>query len=44
VFEQKQDIADLFFFAERDQLLLQAEACGVVDGAELDDRDHFVIG
>ena len=37
VFEQEKDVADLFFFAQGDQLLLQAEAGGVVDGAELDD-------
>jgi hypothetical protein len=36
MFEQKQDIADLLFFAQVDQLLLQAQAGGVVNGAELD--------
>jgi len=36
MFEQEEDIAYLFFFAERDQLLLQSEACGVVDCTELD--------
>ena len=41
VFEQEQDIADLFFFAQRDQLLLQAQAGGVVDGAELDEEIKF---
>ena len=28
------------FFAQIDQALLQAQAGGVVDGAELEDRDH----
>jgi hypothetical protein len=36
VLEQKQDVANLFFFSEIDQLLLQAQAGGVVNGAELD--------
>jgi hypothetical protein len=37
VFKQEEDVADFFFFAEGDELLLQAEARGIVDGAELDD-------
>jgi hypothetical protein len=40
MFKQEQDVAYLFFFAERYELLLQAEARGVVDGAELDDGDQ----
>jgi hypothetical protein len=44
MFEQEKNVAHVFFFAESDQLLLQAQTCGIVDGAELDDRDHFVIG
>jgi hypothetical protein len=36
MFQQDQDIADLLFFAQVDQLLLQAQAGGVFDGAELD--------
>jgi hypothetical protein len=40
VFEQEQDIADLLFFAQRDQLLLQAQARGVVECPELDDGNH----
>ena len=43
VFEQEQDVADFFFFAQGDELLLQAQAGGVVDGAELDDRDQILI-
>jgi hypothetical protein len=35
MFEQKEDVGYLFFFAERDQLLLQSQARGVVDCAEL---------
>jgi hypothetical protein len=40
VFEQEQNIADLFFFTQGNELLLQEEASGVVDGAELDDGDQ----
>jgi hypothetical protein len=36
VFKQQKYVADFFFFAQGDQLLLQAEAGGVVDSAELD--------
>jgi hypothetical protein len=36
VLEQEKNVADLFFFMQSDQLLLQAEADGVVNGAELD--------
>jgi hypothetical protein len=42
VFQQEQDVPDLFFFPESDQLLLQAEARGVVDCAELDYRDQIL--
>ena len=42
VFEEEQEVADLSLFAEGDQLLLQAETCGVVDDAELDDRDQIL--
>jgi hypothetical protein len=37
VFEQKQDVADLVGFAQVDQLLLQPQACSVVNDAELDE-------
>jgi hypothetical protein len=40
VFEQKQDISDLLRFAQFYQLLLQAQAGSVVDGAELNDGDQ----
>ena len=40
MFEQQQDVADAAFFAQFDEALLQAQAGGVVDGAELEDRDH----
>ena len=36
MFEQQQDIANLVSFAQVDQLLLQAQAGGIVNGAELD--------
>jgi hypothetical protein len=36
VFQEEENVADLFFFAERDEFLLQGLADGVVDGAELD--------
>jgi hypothetical protein len=44
VFEQQQNVTDAAFFAQFDQALLQAQACGVVDGAELEDRDHKLLG
>jgi len=34
--EEEEDVGDLFFFAQGDELLLQAETRGVIDGAELD--------
>jgi hypothetical protein len=34
--QQKQHVTDLLHFAQRDQLLLQAEARGVINGAEFD--------
>jgi hypothetical protein len=40
VLEQEKDIADLLFFAQHDQLLLQAQAGGVVECPELDDGNH----
>ncbi len=40
MFEQEEDVTDLFRFAQGDELLLQAQAGGVVNSAELDDRDH----
>jgi hypothetical protein len=43
VFEQEEDVADFFFFAEGDQLLLELQAGGVVDGAELEDRDQILV-
>src|ERR1700733_15887715 len=36
VLEQEQNIADLLLLTQSDQLLLQAQARGVIDGAELD--------
>ena len=44
MFEQEQNVGNVFIFAERDKLLLQAETCGVVDGAELDYRDQASVG
>ena len=41
MFEQEQNVADLFFFSQCDELLLQAQACGVIDGTELDDGDQI---
>ena len=41
VFEQKKYVADSALFALLDELLLQAEAGSVVDGAELDEGDHW---
>lgn len=43
VFEQEQHVADLLFFSQRDQLLLQAQAGGVVNGPELDDGDQSLV-
>ena len=40
VLEKKNNVADAGFFAERDELFLQAERRGVIDGAELEDRDQ----
>jgi hypothetical protein len=44
VFEEEEDVADFFFFAEGDELLLQSQARGVVDGAELEDGDQASFG
>jgi hypothetical protein len=41
VFEQEQDVANLFRFAQLDELLLEAETGGVVNRAELDDSDQI---
>ena len=41
VFEQEQNVANLFRFAQLDQLLLEAETRGVVNRAELDDSDQI---
>jgi hypothetical protein len=43
VLEEEEGVADFFFFAEGEQLLLQAEGCGVVDGAELEDGDQILF-
>jgi hypothetical protein len=43
VFEQKENVADFFFFAQRDELLLQTKAGGVIDGSELDEGDQILI-
>jgi hypothetical protein len=40
VLDQEEDVADLFLFAQIDQLLLEAQAFGVVEGSELDDGNH----
>jgi hypothetical protein len=40
VFEQEEDVADFFFLAQGNELLLQAKAGGVVDGSELDYGDQ----
>jgi hypothetical protein len=40
VFQQEKDVADFFCLAQVYQLLLYAEAGGVVDGAELEDGDQ----
>jgi hypothetical protein len=42
VFEEEKDVAYLFFFAERDELLLQAQSRGVVEGAELEYGDQVI--
>jgi len=39
--EQKQHVANFLFFAQCDELLLQAHAGGVVDSAELDNGDQI---
>src|ERR1700735_1686231 len=41
VFEQEQDVANLFRFAQLDELLLEAETSGGVHRAELDDSDQI---
>src|SRR5207253_1037067 len=38
---QQEDIADTILFTKVHQFLLQAKACGVVDYAELEERDHI---
>ena len=40
MFEQEENVADFSLFAQGDQLLLEAEACRVIYGAELDDLNH----
>jgi hypothetical protein len=40
VFEQEKNVADAPFLAQFDEALLQAQARGVVDRAELEDRDQ----
>jgi hypothetical protein len=40
VFKQQEHIADLFCFAQVDQLSLQAQTFGVVKCAELDNGNH----
>lgn len=41
VFEQQQNVANLVRFAQVDQLLLEEETSGVVNGTELDERDQI---
>jgi len=41
MFEQQQHVTDLSSLAQIDQLLLQAEAFGVVNLTELDDGNHL---
>jgi hypothetical protein len=41
--EKQNDIADAAVFAKRDQLFLQAETRGVINGAELENGNHLVI-
>ena len=43
VFEQKKNVADAAFLAQFDQALLQAQAGGVIDGAELEDGDQEIL-
>src|SRR5580700_11805651 len=40
MFEQQQHVANLASLAQIDQLSLDAKAFGIIDLAELDDRDH----
>ena len=40
MFEKEENVADFFFFPESDELLLQAKASSVVNGAEFDDGDQ----
>ena len=40
MFQQKKNVTDASFFAQFDQLLLQTQARGVVDRAELEDGDQ----
>ena len=42
MFEQQQDIADAVFLAQFDEALLQAQAGGVIERAELEDGDHKI--
>lgn len=41
VLKQEENVADFFFFAQGNELPLELEAGGVVDGAELDDGDQI---
>ena len=41
MFEQEQDVTDFSLFAQGYELLLQAQARGVIDGAELYDGDQI---
>lgn len=43
MFQQEQDVADLFFLVESNQLLLQLLGGGIVDGAELDDGNQILF-
>ena len=40
VFQQQQNIADAILLTQFDEALLQAQAGGVVEGAELEDGDQ----
>ena len=40
MFEQQQHVANLASLAQIDQLSLRAKAFGIIELAELDDRDH----
>jgi hypothetical protein len=40
MFQLQQDVTDTAFLAQLDQALLQTQAGRVVDGAELEDRNH----